>query len=99
MKLLLILCDKAYEPDVIEFLENNNINIYEIIDGAKFSSPNIKRLSTSIWPGREVIFLGFLKNLDESLKSSLKALKDNIENKSLAGSFPIRIYIQDIEEI
>lgn len=72
MKLLLILCDKAYEPDIIEFLEGNNINTYEMIDGAKFSSPNIKRLSTPVWPGREVIFWGFLENLSESQKKFSK---------------------------
>ncbi|MCS7232655.1 MAG: hypothetical protein N3C62_02460 [Synergistetes bacterium] len=99
MKLLLILCDKAYELDVIEFLEKIGIDTYEMIDGARFSSPHIKRLSTPVWPGREVMFLGFLKELNDHQKNSLKDLKINIEKKGLPGTLPIRIYIQDIEEI
>jgi len=100
VKLLLILCDKAYEPDVIEFLERNGINVYEMIDGAKFSSPKIKRLSTPVWPGYEVIFMGFLRELTEEVRSSLMELKRDIERKALSPeSLPIRIYLQEVEEI
>ncbi|MBC7330893.1 MAG: hypothetical protein H5T91_00480 [Synergistetes bacterium] len=99
MKLLLILCDKAYEPDVIEFLERNGVNMYEMIDGAKFSSPKIKRLSTPVWPGREVIFMGFLSEVTEGQRKAFRELKETIEGKSVAGSLPIRIYIQEVEEV
>jgi len=99
VKLLLILCDKAYEPDVAAFLDQNGMNIYEIIDGAKFSSPSFKRLSTSVWPGKEVIFLAFVNEINEISKSALKELKSQIEKKGISGSLPIRIYIQDVEEI
>lgn len=99
MRLLLILCDKAYEPDVIEFLESNGMENYEMIDGAKFSSPKVKRLSSQVWPGYEVIFWVFVDNLSESQKTSLRELKKTIEKKGLPQSFPIRIYIQEVEEI
>jgi len=76
MKMIYVTCNVSVREPLINMLENNKINDYQIIE--EVPAKNVKgdpRLNTAVWPSHNsAIFMQFSK--DERAKEIMQLIKD-----------------------